>query len=248
LGATQKFQNKTNKTNKMNKKQTLVILTGAGISAESGIPTFRDANGLWEGHDIHEVASPDGWHKNPSLVLDFYNKRRNNLLSVKPNEAHFLLGKLEEFYDVYIITQNVDNLHELGGSKNVMHLHGDLLKSRSSANPLLIYNQLTDINIGDLCEKGAQLRPHIVWFGEDVPLIADALDLVASADIFAVIGTSMQVYPAANLIDYVPTKSPKFYIDKNPATLHIADLVTLANVASLGVADWIKNYLKIDLD
>ncbi len=231
----------------MSKKQTLVILTGAGISAESGIPTFRDANGLWEGHDVHEVASPMGWYKNPALVLDFYNQRRQNVLSVKPNQAHYLLGKLEDYYDVYIITQNVDNLHELGGSRNVMHLHGELLKSRSSANPLLVYDQTTDIKIGDLCEKGSQLRPHIVWFGEDVPLIADAMELAASADIFAVIGTSMQVYPAANLINYVPHHSPKFYIDKNPAQLHIHDLVTIADVASTGVATWITDYLKIKL-
>ena len=183
--------------------KTLVVITGAGISAESGIKTFRDSNGLWENHDIMEVASPEGWQKNKALVLDFYNQRRRQLHEVKPNKAHNILADLEQYFNVQIITQNIDDLHERAGSTKILHLHGELFKSRSSKNPELIYEQKEDIRIGDKAEDNAQLRPHIVWFGEDVPLIPKAAELVSQADILLVIGTSMQVYPAAGLVSYI---------------------------------------------
>ncbi len=194
----------------------IVILTGAGISAESGIQTFRDAGGLWEGHDIMEVASPEGFKKNPELVLDFYNKRRKQLLEVKPNDAHKVLARLEKKFQVHIITQNVDDLHERAGSTNVLHLHGELLKVRSTGNDKLIYSWKKDLKIGDLCEKKSQLRPHIVWFGEAVPMFEKAVEIVANADILIIIGTSMQVYPAAGLIQYIMYNTPVFFIDPNP--------------------------------
>lgn len=196
--------------------KNIVVLTGAGISAESGIKTFRDSDGLWEGHDVMEVASIDGWYKNPSLVLDFYNKRRAQLKEVEPNQGHLLLAALEKDHDVTIITQNVDNLHERAGSKKVIHLHGELLKVRSTKNPHLIYDCTEDCNIGDLCELGSQMRPHIVWFGEDVPLIHAAASLVSECDILIIIGTSLVVYPAAGLMSYAPDDAPIYYIDKNP--------------------------------
>ena len=194
----------------------IVVLTGAGISAESGIETFRDADGLWEGHDIMEVASPIGWKNNPEIVLDFYNKRRLQLSEVQPNEAHYSLVKLEEKYQVEIITQNVDDLHERSGSKNVIHLHGELLKMRSSINPNLIYTCKNKIKLGDLCIDNSQLRPHIVWFGEEVPMFEKALEITSKADILFIIGTSMQVYPAANLIHYVNKNTPIYFIDPKP--------------------------------
>jgi NAD-dependent deacetylase len=197
----------------------LVVLSGAGISAESGIKTFRDAGGLWEGHDVMEVASPEGWRKNPALVLDFYNKRRQQLFEVEPNKAHIITAQLEEHFDVTIITQNVDDLHERAGSTNVLHLHGELLKARSIYNEDDIIEWKTDINLGDLHSDGHQLRPHIVWFGEAVPAIIDAIDIVKQADYVIVIGTSMQVYPAAGLIDYARPDIPVFYIDPNPAQI-----------------------------
>ena len=200
-------------------KKKLVVLTGAGISAESGIKTFRDADGLWEGHDIMEVASPIGWNKNPELVLDFYNKRRKQLHEVKPNLAHTILAELEQDFDVQIITQNVDNLHEQAGSSNVLHLHGELFKVRSTKNENYILDWKTDLILGDCDDSGYQLRPHIVWFGEAVPMLEQAVKITKTADIFAVIGTSMQVYPAASLIDYTPYAIPLYYIDKNPAAL-----------------------------
>ena len=199
--------------------KNLVVLTGAGISAESGIKTFRDSGGLWEGHDIMEVASPQGFNKNPELVLDFYNKRRKQLLDVKPNKAHKILAELQELFNVQIITQNVDDLHERAGSKQVLHLHGELLKVRSTINENLIYNWKKDLNIGDLCEKKSQLRPHIVWFGEAVPMMEKAIEITQKATIFVVIGTSMQVYPAASLIQYVPKNAPIYYIDLNPKNI-----------------------------
>ena len=183
--------------------KTLVVLTGAGISAESGIRTFRDSDGLWENHDVMEVASPKGWRKDRALVLEFYNQRRRQLKEVKPNKAHELLHELEQYFNVQIITQNIDDLHERTGSTSILHLHGELKKSRSSNNPSLIYPQEGDINLGDKAEDGAQLRPHIVWFGEDVPLIPEAAELVSKADILLIIGTSMQVYPAAGLVNYI---------------------------------------------
>lgn len=197
----------------------IVILTGAGISAESGISTFRDANGLWENHDIMEVASPEGWKANPELVLNFYNQRRKQLKEVQPNSAHHFLKDLEEKYKVVIITQNVDNLHEMAGSSNVLHLHGELLKARSVDNENLIIDWTEDINIGDLAEDNAQLRPHIVWFGEMVPMMEFAIDEVSDADIMLVIGTSLQVYPAASLIDYMQRGKPIYVIDPNSVTI-----------------------------
>ena len=195
----------------------IIVLTGAGISAESGLQTFRDANGLWEGHDIMEVASPIGWKNNKNLVLDFYNKRRTQLLTVQPNDGHKLLVNLEQYFDVTIITQNVDDLHERAGSKNILHLHGELLKVRSTKNEQLIYSWRKDLTIGDYCEENNQLRPHIVWFGEEVPMLDKAMELTAKADILIIIGTSMQVYPAASLINFIKPKTPIYFIDPNPS-------------------------------
>ena len=223
----------------------LVVLTGAGISAESGIQTFRDADGLWEGHDIMEVATNEGFVKNPALVLDFYNKRRKQLLEVKPNIAHLALAELQKYYEVTIITQNVDDLHERAGSKNVIHLHGELLKVRSSKDDSLILNWNKDLNIGDLDIKGNQLRPHIVWFGEAVPLMETAIDITIKADYFIIVGTSMQVYPAAGLVDYTAPDVPIYYIDKNPAQINnlINPLYTLPKNATEGVME-VCEYLK----
>ena len=195
----------------------IIVLTGAGISPESGLQTFRDANGLWEGHDIMEVASPIGWENNKNLVLDFYNKRRTQLLTVQPNDGHKLLVNLEQYFDVTIITQNVDDLHERAGSKNILHLHGELLKVRSTKNEQLIYSWRKDLTIGDYCEENNQLRPHIVWFGEEVPMLDKAMELTAKADILIIIGTSMQVYPAASLINFIKPKTPIYFIDPNPS-------------------------------
>ncbi len=195
----------------------IVVLTGAGMSAESGINTFRDADGLWEGHDVMEVASPQGWYSNPALVLDFYNQRRRRLFEVSPNKGHELIAALEQTYSVDIITQNVDDLHERAGSKNVLHLHGELLKVRSTQHEHLVYQWEKDLIQGDLCESGSQLRPHIVWFGEAVPLLEQAVEITASADILLIIGTSMQVYPAASLINYVDRLAPIYFIDPKPS-------------------------------
>ncbi|TRO66646.1 SIR2 family NAD-dependent protein deacylase [Christiangramia sabulilitoris] len=196
--------------------KNIVILTGAGISAESGIKTFRDADGLWEGHDIMQVASPQGWRNNMELVLDFYNKRRKQLLGVKPNAAHDALVKLEEAYNVNIITQNIDDLHERAGSSRVIHLHGELLKARSTFDEALIMDWKKDINPGDYCEHNRQLRPHVVWFGEAVPLFEKAAEITNEADIIIVIGTSMQVYPAASLVEFAPESALIYFIDPKP--------------------------------
>ncbi len=194
----------------------LVVLTGAGISAESGISTFRDSDGLWENHRIEDVASPIGWERDPEMVMKFYNLRRKQLFEVHPNEGHKALVRLEELFDVQIITQNVDDLHERAGSKNVLHLHGELKKVRSIMYPELIYTMdHWELKMGDLCEKGHQLRPHIVWFGEAVPMIGIAAEMAEQADIFIVVGTSMAVYPAAGLIDYAPEGIPVYLIDPN---------------------------------
>ncbi|HEX2935523.1 MAG TPA: NAD-dependent deacylase [Bacteroidales bacterium] len=194
----------------------LVVLTGAGVSAESGIKTFRDSNGLWEEYDVMTVASIEGWYKDPELVLKFYNQRRQQLETAKPNAAHTGLAELEKYFDVHIITQNVDNLHERGGSKNIIHLHGELTKIRSTVDPSYIIDiGYKDLHMGDKCPKGGQLRPHIVWFGEAVPAIEEAADVASTADVFAVIGTSLNVYPAAGLINYVPSKTPIYLIDPN---------------------------------
>jgi NAD-dependent deacetylase len=192
----------------------LVVLSGAGISAESGIKTFRDSGGLWEGHDVMEVASPEGWRRNQSLVQDFYNQRRKQLLDCEPNQAHLILAELEKDFDVSVITQNVDDLHERAGSTNVIHLHGELKKAQSTLDPSLIYDlDHWEIKKGDKCEKGSQLRPHIVWFGEQVPMMDEAMEIAASADVFVVIGTSLQVYPAAGLVSYVAAESVIYVVD-----------------------------------
>lgn len=197
-------------------KKKLVVLSGAGISAESGIATFRDANGLWEGHDVMEVASPQGWRKNPELVLDFYNQRRKNAHSVQPNQGHKLLAELEQDFDVRIITQNVDDLHERAGSTHVLHLHGKLFESRSTLDPKLIYPIAGwELNLGDKCARGSQLRPNIVWFGEPVPMMEEAMKETFRADIFLVVGTSLVVYPAAGLVDLVPDEAPILVVDPN---------------------------------
>lgn len=216
----------------------IVVLTGAGISAESGIKTFRDADGLWEGHDIMEVASPIGWNKNPTLVLDFYNKRRAQLLTVQPNKAHEILAELEKQFNVHIITQNVDDLHERAGSSSILHLHGELLKVRSVANEKSIMHWKTDLKLGDCDEKGNQLRPHIVWFGEAVPLIEKAIEIVETADILVIIGTSLQVYPAAGLMNYVNQNVPVYYIDPKPATIY--DLPNKLKVLPLSAVEGMK--------
>lgn len=200
-------------------KKKLVVLTGAGISAESGIKTFRDSDGLWEGHNVMDVATPEGWRKNPELVLDFYNQRRKQLLEVQPNLGHQILAEMERDFDVHIITQNVDDLHERAGSTNVLHLHGELLKVRSVKNTNAILDWKTDIFLGDRDANGDQLRPHIVWFGEDVPALDAAISITQAADYFAVIGTSLQVYPAAGLIDFTKKTTPLFYIDPKPASI-----------------------------
>nr|WP_321247417.1 NAD-dependent deacylase [uncultured Psychroserpens sp.] len=218
----------------------LVVLTGAGISAESGIKTFRDADGLWEGHDVMEVATPQGFAKNPELVLDFYNQRRKQLHEVKPNKAHFDLATLEDHYKITIITQNVDDLHERAGSTNVIHLHGELLKVRSTKSYNDIKSWTGDLNIGDVCEKNHQLRPHIVWFGEDVPMIESAVDICQTADILLIIGTSMQVYPAAGLMNYVSHKTPVYFIDPNPAIASTKQITVIEDTATSGMTSFIE--------
>jgi NAD-dependent deacetylase len=202
-------------------KKKLVVLSGAGISAESGVKTFRDSDGLWEGHNVLEVATPEGFRKNPKLVLDFYNERRRQLSKVNPNAGHLILAALETHFDVEIITQNVDNLHEKAGSTKILHLHGELLKARSTGNENHILDWETDLNLGDLDDKGYQLRPHIVWFGEDVPALEEAVSIVQNAAFLIIIGTSLQVYPAAGLMNFAPKNTPVFYIDPKPA--HIYD-------------------------
>jgi len=198
-------------------KKTIAVLTGAGVSAESGINTFRDADGLWEGHDVMEVASPQGFAQNPELVLNFYNERRKQLSQVKPNAAHIALAELESRYEVVIITQNVDDLHERGGSTKVVHLHGELLKARSVKNERTTLDWSTDLNVGDLGPDGHQLRPDIVWFGEMVPLLETAATHVEKADIIIIIGTSMQVYPAAGLVNFAKPGTPIYFIDPRPS-------------------------------
>ena len=215
----------------------LIVLTGAGISAESGIATFRDSGGLWEGHKVEDVATPEGWRKNPELVLDFYNQRRKKALEAKPNRGHEILAELEKSFNVTIITQNVDNLHERTGSSKVIHLHGSLFESRSTRNPALIYPiDGWELNLGDTCELGSQLRPNIVWFGEAVPMMEVATDIASGADIFLVVGTSMVVYPAAGLIDYVPDHVKKYVVDpKKPDILHVPNLEFIAEKGSTGM-------------
>lgn len=213
----------------------IVVLSGAGISAESGIKTFRDSNGLWEGHDVMEVASPQGWDKNPAIVLDFYNQRRKQLLSVSPNKAHFDLAALEQFCPVSIITQNVDDLHERAGSKNVIHLHGELRKVRSTVNPNEVYSWDNDLTEYDKCKQGYPLRPHIVWFGEEVPKIEEAVPLVNKATHIIVVGTSMQVYPAAGLIEYRDPDCKLYVVDPNPTISETKLIKVIPEKASTGI-------------
>ncbi len=218
----------------------IVVLTGAGMSAESGIKTFRDADGLWEGHDVMEVASPQGFAANPELVLNFYNQRRKQLLEVQPNNAHIALVNLEKNYQVSIITQNIDDLHERAGSSNVLHLHGELLKVRSTYDEFDVREWNHDLILGDTCNKGYQLRPHIVWFGEAVPLIPKAISICETADVLIIIGTSMQVYPAASLMHYVKPDTKIFYIDPKPAIDSNSQVTVIDETATVGVEKVIK--------
>ncbi len=226
----------------------IAVLTGAGMSAESGIRTFRDSNGLWEDHDVMDVASPQGWAKDRKLVLDFYNARRKQLKECEPNQGHLELVRLEEKYQVDIITQNVDNLHERAGSSNILHLHGELTKVRSLLDPKLVYDWVDDLNEGDKCEKGAQLRPHIVWFGESVPMLEPAIHLVNQADLIIIIGTSMQVYPAASLVGYALPGADIYYIDPNPQINYELEkskrLSIISEKATVGVKDLVDKLLK----
>ncbi|PKP49502.1 MAG: NAD-dependent protein deacylase [Bacteroidetes bacterium HGW-Bacteroidetes-11] len=229
----------------MSMKKKVVVLTGAGVSAESGIRTFRDSDGLWEEYRIEDVATYDAWRKNQNLVLEFYNKRRSQLATVKPNRAHYALFALEENFDVQIITQNVDDLHERSGSSKILHLHGELTKVRSTLDENLVYNiGYKEINTGDNCEKGAQLRPHIVWFGEAVPLIEVAAEMVMEADILMVIGTSLLVYPAAGLLHYASPQCKKYLID--PGSLPVAgvpNLTIIKKTAGEGVPELVNKLL-----
>lgn len=217
-----------------------MVLTGAGISAESGIKTFRGADGLWEGHDVMQVASPDGFEANPELVLEFYNQRRRQLLQVKPNKAHLELANLEKHFKITIITQNIDDLHERAGSTNVIHLHGELLKARSTKTENYVIDWKKDLVLGDLDNNGHQLRPHIVWFGEAVPLIDKAVEVCATADKLLIIGTSLQVYPAASLMHYVPENTPTFFIDPNPSISSTKNLTVIPETATKGINTFIS--------
>ena len=229
---------------KENRKK-VVVLTGAGISAESGIKTFRDSGGLWENHDIMEVASPQGWAKDPALVLDFYNKRREQLQTVKPNNGHLALVELEKKFDVHIITQNVDDLHERAGSTKILHLHGELLKMRSCKYEHLVYDCTGDIKLGDECERGTQLRPHIVWFGEEVPMMTKAMNIAKEADIFIVVGTSLIVYPAASLIDFVGYDKPKYIVDpSSPAAYNNGRIKYISENATTGVPKLVDELMR----
>jgi NAD-dependent deacetylase len=219
-------------------RKKLVVLTGAGISAESGLKTFRDSDGLWEGYDINEVATATAWRRNPSLVQSFYNMRRRNVKEAQPNAAHFALASLQDEFDVHIITQNIDDLHERAGSENVLHLHGEILKMRSERNEALIYPIDGDIQMGDLAEDGAQLRPHIVWFEEAVPMMDPAIKLVMTADLFLIVGTSLVVYPAAGLVNYTAPTLPKFIVDKRlPSLPSLTNLTVIEKPATEGMKE-----------
>ena len=223
------------------KMKKLVVLTGAGISAESGLKTFRDSDGLWEGFDVEEVASIGGWHRNPSLVLDFYNARRKAVINAQPNAAHIGLASLQTDFDVTIITQNIDDLHERGGSGKVVHLHGEILKMRSVRNPEVRFGITGEIKLGDLASDGGQLRPDIVWFGEEVPLLYEAATIVSMADIFVIVGTSLVVYPAAGLIQYAPAASHKFILDRSiPPLLSETAFTQIEQPASKGINELVS--------
>jgi NAD-dependent deacetylase len=225
-------------------KKKLVVLTGAGVSAESGLKTFRDSDGLWEGYNVYEVATPEGWKKDPALVLDFYNMRRRNVRDVLPNAAHIALAELENDFDVTIVTQNIDDLHERAGSTRVLHLHGEIFKMRSEKKESPVYPITGDINLGDLAEDGAQLRPAIVWFNEEVPMISRAIEVISDAEFFVVVGTSLLVYPAAGLVNYAPWRIPKFIIDKKiPYTSSLYNLKAIEKPATEGVQD-LQQYLR----
>ena len=226
-------------------KKKLIVFTGAGISAESGLKTFRDSGGLWEEYKVEDVATPEAWEKNPAVVLEFYNMRRRQAVNAKPNAAHSALVLLEKKFDVQIITQNIDDLHEKAGSKKVLHLHGEITKSRSSVDDSLVYPMKKDLKMGQLCEKGSQLRPHIVWFGEFVPMMEAANALAASAELFLIIGTSLNVYPAAALINFVPEKSPKYLVDPNAFSKdYIQNLTIIKETAGKGVPELVDSLLK----
>lgn len=224
------------------RKKRLVVLTGAGISAESGIKTFRDTGGLWENYRVEDVATPEAWERNPAMVQEFYNARRRELYKAQPNTAHFALAEAEKMFEIQIITQNIDDLHERAGSSHVLHLHGELKKSRSSKDPNAIFNiEGPDLHIGDLAPDGSQLRPHVVWFGEAVPNITQASNMAKSADLFAVVGSSLNVYPAAGLLFYVPKNIPTFLVDpKNVTTPGNRHVEVIQEVASVGVPIMLK--------
>ena len=225
-------------------KKKLVVLTGAGISAESGLKTFRDSDGLWEGYDINEVATATAWRRNPALVQEFYNMRRRNVQDAQPNAAHYALAELESDFDVHIITQNIDDLHERAGSTKILHLHGEIFKMRSERNEDLIYPIYDDIKMGDLAEDGSQLRPHIVWFEEPVPKMEEAILIAKKAELFLIVGTSLVVYPAAGLVNYVPWEIPKFIVDKKiPYTSALYNLTAIEKGAGEGMME-VKELLK----
>lgn len=226
----------------------VVVLTGAGISVESGLKTFRGEGGLWEGHKVTDVATPEAWNRDMEMVLKFYNERRRQLKSVEPNQAHYLITKLQDKFNLVVVTQNVDNLHERAGNHKIIHLHGELTKARSTSHPHLIYDWEEDLNAGDLCEKGSQLRPHIVWFGESVPMLEVSIHEMIDADIAIIIGTSLQVYPAASLIGFTPSSCEIYYIDPQP---HISyelasrsKIKVMKEIASIGMAKLVEKLLQ----
>ena len=223
-------------------KKKLVVLTGAGISAESGLKTFRDTDGLWEGYNVYDVATPEAWRKNPDLVQDFYNQRRKQVLAATPNDAHRGLVELEQYYDVQVITQNIDDLHERAGSSNVIHLHGVITRSQSDLNPGLTYPiDGWEIKMGDRCELGSQLRAHVVWFGESVPMIETASEICESADIFVLVGSSLAVYPAAGLINFVPSQSPRYIIDPRiPEVRNRKQVIRIEKTATEGLKELLQ--------
>lgn len=233
----------------MARRKKIVVLSGAGMSAESGVRTFRDGDGLWEQYHISEVATPQAWARDPELVLRFYNERRRQLHTVQPNDGHRRLAEMQADFDVYIVTQNVDDLHERAGSQHVLHLHGELRKVRSIRHPQLVYHWEQDLHLGDHCERGSQLRPHIVWFGEEVPALYDAAEIARAADVFVVIGTSLQVYPAASLMAYAPRHVPMYYIDPKPQLnwelQQAQDLTVIAEPATQGTATLWQHLAKL---